>query len=229
MEPKKNPKYDVHRKRGVLLNVGLIVSLILVITALKWKVPVGPIIDYSFEDPSAEGIVSEDPRITDFKGDEPPKPKPIKPVVLVPTIFVETDNPQEDPTPTAGPDQGIDPPQITIGTIDIPVETPQPDTFILVEKMPEPVGGWPAFYKTLSKNIKYPRQAERIGATGKVFVEFVVNEKGELSNLKILKGIGHGCDEEAKRVLSMTKWNAGKQRGRAVNVKMVQPINFSIN
>ena len=92
--------------------------------------------------------------------------------------------------------------------------------------MPEPIGGWAAFYKTLTKNFKYPKQAQRVGANGKVFVEFTVNDKGELSHFKIIKGIGYGCDEEAKRVIALTKWTAGKQRGRPVNVKMVQPIVF---
>ena len=63
---------------------------------------------------------------------------------------------------------------------------------------------------------------------GKVFVEFVVNRQGELSNVKVIKGIGAGCDEEALRVLALTHWEAGRQRGRPVNVRMVMPISFKI-
>ena len=112
--------------------------------------------------------------------------------------------------------------------VELPAEIAAPDTFRVVEKMPEPVGGWASFYKTLTKNFKYPKQAQRVRANGKVFVEFTVNDKGELSHFKIIKGIGYGCDEEAKRVIALTKWTAGKQRGRPVNVKMVQPIVFDM-
>jgi len=95
--------------------------------------------------------------------------------------------------------------------------------------MPEPVGGYEGFYKTLSKNIKYPKRASIDEITGKVFVSFVVNEKSELSDLKVVKGIGSGCDEEAIRVIGLTKWKAGKQRGKPVKVRMMQTINFRIN
>ena len=133
-----------------------------------------------------------------------------------------------DPEPTVGTDQESGGIPVNFGAIEIPEETIKPDTFRVVEKMPEPVGGWSAFYNTLSKNIKYPRLAARERVGGKVFVEFTVNNKGELSHFKIIKGIGYGCDEEAKRVIALTKWNPGKQRGQPVNVKMVQPITFAL-
>jgi periplasmic protein TonB len=228
MEPKKNPKYDIHLKRGVLLNVGLIVSLIIVITAFKWKVAVKPIIENGIVELSSDGLFIEDPRITDFRSNDPPKPQPVKPVIHFPTEFTESVDPSNDSQPTVGPDQSEELTPISFGVIDIPKEVIKPDTFRVVERMPEPVGGWSAFYKTLGKNIKYPRQAERARANGRVFVEFTVNDKGELSHFKIIKGVGYGCDEEAKRVISLTKWNPGKQRGVPVNVKMVQPITFAL-
>lgn len=227
MEPKKNPKYDIHRKRGVLLNVGLIVSLILVITAFNWKVPFISDKHY-FSKSLAEAQFIDDPRITDFKRNDLPKPQPVKPTVIFPTDFKESIDATDNNEPTIRPDQGAEPVDMSFGTIDIPIETLPPDTFRVVEIMPEPIGGWPAFYKTLSKNIKYPRHATRVGATGKVFVEFTVNDQGKLSNFKIIKGIGFGCDEEATRILALTKWNPGKQRGKPVNVKMVQPVIFAL-
>ncbi len=101
--------------------------------------------------------------------------------------------------------------------------------FYVVEKMPEPVGGFEGFYKTLSKNMKYPKRANWDHVIGKVFISFVVNEKSELSDFKVLKGIGSGCDEEAIRVIALSKWNSGKQRGRPVKVRMVQTIDFQLN
>ncbi len=228
MEPKKNPKYDIHRQRGVLLNIGLVVSFVIVITAFKWKVLSLPEGKYNFEEPIAIDPVFDDPRITTIKTNPPAKPKLVKPVVRLTPNIVESINPSSEDQPTTGLDQGEDPIQPGAISIEMPVENIEADTFRVVELMPTPVGGWAAFSKMLSSNIKYPRHAARIGATGKVFVEFTVNAKGELSHFKILKGIGHGCDEEARRVLSLTKWNPGKQRGKPVNVRMVQPISFSL-
>jgi periplasmic protein TonB len=228
MEPKKNPKYDLHQQRGVLLNVGLVVSLIILITAFRWSTPIvnGP--TCRFDNTLQESVLLDDPRTTMFKKVEIPKAKKVRVSVPLTPNFQEVKNidAEEDKPRPADPDEfdsGID-----FGNVEIPIEVIPPDTFRVVEKMPAPIGGWVAFYKTLSKNFKYPRQAERVGAEGKVFVEFTVNDKGELSHFKIIKGIGYGCDEEAKRVIALTKWTAGKQRGRAVNVKMVQPIVFSM-
>ena len=79
MEPKKNPKYDVHRQRGVLLNIGLIVSLIIVITAFKWTVPMGKErVPHDFSYAFQETLTMDDSRPTVFKKIELPKPKKIK-------------------------------------------------------------------------------------------------------------------------------------------------------
>ena len=64
---------------------------------------------------------------------------------------------------------------------------------------------------------------------GRVFVEFIINRNGDLSDLKVIRGIGAGCDEEAVRVLALTKWEPGKQRGKPVRVKMILPIHFRLS
>ena len=229
MEPKKNPKYDVHQKRGVLLIVGLGISLFTMITAFKWTIPISdPPASHNFDHTSQDVLQLDDPRTTTFKRIEIPKPKKINVSVPLAIDFKEV----KDVTSSADDHRPLDQDEfdqtINIGSVELPAEIIPADTFRVVEKMPEPIGGWEAYYKTLRKNFKYPKQAERVGAKGKVFVEFTINDKGELSHFKILKGIGYGCDEEAKRVLALTKWTAGKQRGRPVNVKMVQPIVFNL-
>jgi protein TonB len=98
-----------------------------------------------------------------------------------------------------------------------------------VENQPAPVGGYEAFYKYIGKNIKYPDQARRMGVEGKVFVQFVVDKDGSITDVQVLKGIGSGCDEEAIRVVkSAPKWTPGKQRGRPVRVRMSVPIAFKL-
>ncbi|NJN26049.1 MAG: energy transducer TonB [Cyclobacteriaceae bacterium] len=103
------------------------------------------------------------------------------------------------------------------------------EIFTIVQEQPSPVGGMKAFYEYVGDNLRYPQRASRIGIEGRVFVEFVVERDGSLSDIKVAKGIGGGCDEEAIRVISgAPKWNAGKQRGKPVRVRMVMPIVFKL-
>jgi protein TonB len=98
-----------------------------------------------------------------------------------------------------------------------------------VEETAAPIGGMPAFYEFVGKKLKYPAQARRMGVEGKVFVEFVIERDGTITDVKAIKGIGAGCDEEAVRVLqSAPKWKAGKQRGKPVRQRMVLPIAFKL-
>ncbi|MFI4963685.1 MAG: TonB family protein [Legionellales bacterium] len=97
----------------------------------------------------------------------------------------------------------------------------------LVQQMPEFIGDMGAY---LSKNLHYPELARSTGIEGRVAIEFVVNEDGSVSNAKVVRGIGGGCDEEALRIVSnMPKWKPGKQNGIAVKVFFVLPILFQLN
>jgi periplasmic protein TonB len=110
-----------------------------------------------------------------------------------------------------------------------PEEEVADEIFTVVEDQPTPKGGMQAFYEYVSKNMKYPAQARRMGVEGRVFVQFVVDKDGTITDVKAVKGIGAGCDEEAVRVLqNAPKWNPGKQRGRSVRVRMVLPITFQL-
>jgi protein TonB len=103
------------------------------------------------------------------------------------------------------------------------------EIFTIVEVQPDPIGGMKAFYNYVGGSLQYPNKAKRMGIEGRVFVEFVVEKDGSLTDIKVVKGIGGGCDEEAIRVISQApKWNPGKQRGRAVRVRMVMPLLFKI-
>ncbi|WKN44325.1 M56 family metallopeptidase [Tunicatimonas pelagia] len=102
--------------------------------------------------------------------------------------------------------------------------------FTVVENQPEPVGGLGEFYQHIMNNMKYPKEAREKGIEGKVFVQFVVNEYGELTDFQALKGIGAGCDEEAVRVLEEAPaWNPGTTDGKPVPVRMVLPITFKFD
>ena len=108
-----------------------------------------------------------------------------------------------------------------------PEEEEAEEIFTIVETSPEPKMGMQGFFEFLYANIHYPERALRLGVQGKVFVQFVVNTDGSLTDLEVVRGIGGGCDEEALRVLKMAEpWNPGKQRGKPVRVRMILPIHF---
>jgi TonB family protein len=102
------------------------------------------------------------------------------------------------------------------------------EIFVIVEETAQPKDGMENFYAFIINNMRYPKEAKEKGIEGRVFIEFVIEKDGSLTNLKVLKGIGHGCDDEAMRVLAMSPpWNPGRQRGMTVRQKMVMPIIFN--
>lgn len=222
MEKKKNPRYDLEKWRGVFLNIGLIMSISVVIVAFEWKTE-KELVDIPTLDPFNEALM--DVPVTIFAPPPPPKPKVILPKIKVVDDDVEVD---EIDTPI---DVEINENDIIV---DVPIEVDEPEeieeTFVVVEEAPEPLGGMNSFYKFVSKNLKYPRMAKKSGIEGRVYVQFVVDKDGSITEIKTVKGIGGGCDEEAVRVFQKAaKWNPGKQRGRPVRVRMIIPIYFQLN
>ena len=110
------------------------------------------------------------------------------------------------------------------------IETPvQAEIFTVVEEQPGYPGGEEARIGFLQQNIKYPEEAKELGIQGKVFVTFVVEVDGSITDVRVLRGIGGGCDEEAIRVVrAMPKWVPGKQRGVPVRVQFNLPIKFTL-
>ena len=104
------------------------------------------------------------------------------------------------------------------------------DIFTVVDKMPSYPGGEDARIKYFIENIKYPQEARNKGITGTVFVTYVVEKDGSITNVKILRGIGSGCDEESVRVVSsMPKWDPGILKGKPVRTQFNIPIKFSLS
>lgn len=127
-------------------------------------------------------------------------------------------------TPLFGFSQTDTPP--TVDSVEVAEEAPLPD---LVETMPEYPGGNEALYKFIGKHLKYPKKAHKKGIEGKVYVQFVIDKEGNVTNAKVLKGIGFGCDEEALRVVNkMPKWKQGTQRGKPVPVVFTLPFSFKL-
>jgi periplasmic protein TonB len=227
MELKKNPKVDLARQSGLFFNMGLIVSLVLVLAAFEWKfyedlqkVELGQLTD--------EFTEMEEIPITEM-------PPPPPPVLQQPEIVEVPD--EEEIKQDIEMNLDVDVKQEVQVSAPVKIDAPPPppveeekdEVFMIVEDQPTFEGGMEAFYKFVNKNIEYPKQARRMGVEGKVFVQFVVDKDGSLSEIKVIKGIGAGCDEEAVRALKESpKWKPGKQRGRPVKVRMSLPISFKL-
>ncbi len=176
---------------------------------------------------------------------EPPKPK-IDQVKFPPPVVVPAEEVRDEEPPTVEELKVADPGQKTIEgdpnaeiKIDEPVgEAPKEvavvednsiKDFASVEVLPDPPGGMAGWGKYLTKNLKYPPIARENNITGRVIMSFVVEKNGNLTDIKVLRGIGGGCDEEAVRVMkNAPAWKPGIQNGRPVRVAYTMPIFFQL-
>lgn len=107
--------------------------------------------------------------------------------------------------------------------------TSNEEVFTLVEQLPEYPGGKAMMHEYMAKNFKYPIPAKNNNIQGRVYVTFVIEKDGSVSNAQVVRGIGSGCDEEALRLVnSMPKWTPGIQKGEPVRVKYTLPISFKL-
>jgi TonB family protein len=108
-------------------------------------------------------------------------------------------------------------------------ESVEQEMIFVVEKMPEFPGGFDAMFDFIKANLEYPQEAKDAEIEGIVFVSFVVEKDGSVSSIKLLRGIGYGCDEAAMDVVrKMPKWKPATQRGKPVRVQYQLPFNFKL-
>jgi periplasmic protein TonB len=219
METKKNPSADLRQKRGSFLNFGLCISLALVLFAFEWKTeePEKKLFDVSDLIFGEEDI----PEVP-LTYQTPPPPKIINPIIEI--IPDDIDIPDSDVIIDMGTE--VTPDIVLEGP---PVVEPADVLLDFSEVMPQPVGGMESWNSYLSKNMKYPTQARRMGVEGTVYVSFVVNKYGNIEDVEVIRGIGAGCDEEAIRVIQEAEnWIPGRNGGLPVKVKMRVPIRFRL-
>lgn len=223
MNIKKNPKYDLEKYKGLFLEIGLVIALGLMLMAFEWK-------QYDKADAEIEqmqviDIPEEMVEITRQEEPEAPKPEPQTTLLQIVDDNVEV---QDDLDINVEDDQKTE-----VGDFIAPVDDGEEVTvveaeiFTIVEEQPGFPGGEAALMEYLKNNIKYPQLARESNIQGTVFVTFVVEPNGSISNVKVLRGIGGGCDDEAIRVVkNMPSWSPGKQRGKPVRVQFNLPIRF---
>lgn len=226
METKKNKKYDLERRRPLFFGIGLVVALAMTISAFELKTEIDPI---NFWDSSREEVWLDNELIisTEHEKPKPPKPKPVTPPAqsLDATNEVEKEIEQEIEIDVELIDDESAPEyygdSLTVEVVEEP--------FLFVEKMPEFPGGDHSLLSFLATNINYPRRAKHLGIEGRVSIDFVIEKDGSVSQVRLKRGIGAGCDEEAIRVVGLlSDFSPGKQRGVPVRVQMSVPINFRL-
>ncbi len=225
MEAKKTPTADLGRYKGLIFSASLAISLSLVNFAFDWKQTEASAVDLISKGSNTFEPMIEVP-IT--KMQEPP------PAILVQPRIVEVPDEIEIKEETKMDfnmevNQQTKMPDLVYQPAAPEVEETTDEIFVVVETAAMPKEGISKFYEFVSENLRYPAQARRMQVEGKVFIEFVVNKDGSLTDIIVVKGIGAGCDEEAMRVLKLAPpWNPGRQRGKPVRQRMVLPIFFKL-
>lgn len=222
MEAKKTDKADLTKKSAFFFSIGLLFTMSMVVMAFEWKSKDDSIVDLKGKTTDVFEEVIEVPPT-----DQPPPPPP---QIQAPVIVEVPD--EEEIEDEIKVNLDIEVTQDTKVEEIVVAEVPKEETdeiFTIVEESAAPKGGMGAFYQYVKDKMKYPPQARRMGIDGKVFVEFVVNKDGSITDVRAVKGIGAGCDEEAVRVVQGSPpWTPGKQRGKPVKQRMVLPITFKL-
>lgn len=229
MEAKKSPKADLENKKGLYLEIGLVVIIAAALVAFNIK-------SYDKEAKTAmvhmvEDFVEEDV-IQTVEDTPPPPPEPEVPEVVTEVVVVENDAEIKNELGPIDMGDNANKAAETFTPIQTTVEEEVEDeeVFVFVEEVATFPEGEDALYEYLAKEIQYPVQARDGGIEGKVYVRFVVEKDGSITNIRIMRDIGGGCGEEAKRVVKgMPKWKPGKQRGRAVRSEFTLPVNFTLS
>lgn len=223
MEEKKSVKANLENKRTLFLEIGFVIALFLTLVAFEYKSY--DKVEYSNLEREVDNTPEEIIPITEQKV-KPPPPKPPPQVTIINVVknTVKVDN---DIDINIDFDENMAMEEFKFVQEEEEIE--EQKIFLVVEDMPMFPGGEAAMYKFIGKNIEYPRMAKESGISGRVFVTFVVERDGRVTDVQVLRGIGGGCDEEAVRVIqAMPKWTPGKQRGKPVRVQYRMPIKFTL-
>jgi protein TonB len=231
MENSKNASLSLYAKRPLFFNLGLVIAITLCFIAFEFKVYITDEETVKLPDQPDVLFVMQEVKNTV----QPPKVKPdlVQPKKeILPNIV---DKKPEEPANDEAKVEAIDLDGLKdLVAGDAPakeeVESAPVDPWALENQPNYKKGGLEAFYQYLASEIEYPKKEQRMGVEGKVYLSFIIEKDGSLTDIKVLKGISEGLDTEAVRVLKASPhWEPGKQRGQPVRVRMTIPINFQLN
>ena len=227
MEIKKSPKADLEGKKLTFTLIGLVITLFVVWRVFEFKSYDKQTIDNLqttvevIEEEMVEITKQEQPKV------QPPQPKPQVTQIEVVEDDVEVED-EIDINAEVDQDEIIEEYEYEAPEVE-EEEIVEAEIFLAVEENPEFPGGPAKMMEYIQKNLKYPMMARESDIQGRVFINFVVEPDGSISNVTVLRGIGGGCDEEAVRVVeNMPRWKPGKQRGTAVRVSYNLPVIFKL-
>ena len=226
MEIKKSPRANLEDKKLTFTLVGLVLALLVILIVINYKS-----YDKQNLDAFARQVEVMEEEMVEITKQEQPKPQIQAPKPQVTQIqVVDNEAEVEDLDINAEVDQNevieeyvYEAPEIEEEEIE------EEEVFKSVEEQPEFPGGTAKLLEYVQKNLKYPMMARESDIQGRVFVGFIVEKDGSITNVQVLRGIGGGCDEEAVRVVqSLPKFKPGKQRGNPVRVQYTLPIVFKL-
>lgn len=200
--------------------ISLIAALIIGIAGFKYF-PVIESKEMKFEAPQ-ELFKVEDIAQTKQINEPPPPPEP---KILIAAPSTEPLEDIELQSTELRVDEEVAPPPPPPKIKETQQTDPEPQYFVAVEEMPSVIGG----VSSIQEKIIYPPIALRAGIEGKVYVLAFVDENGDVTKTKVVKGIGGGCDEAAEKAVQQSKFTPGKQRGRAVKVQVMVPVIFKLS
>ncbi len=213
-----NRKNDLKKGYLIRLELGFILSLLIFISAFKLNIKPSEKQDKLTVDVQEEVYVEE---IVQTKQEmkAPPPPRPIIPVEVPNDEIIENE--------IIDLDSELD---LDASIIELPPPPPkfeeeeEEEIFVVVEQMPELIGG----LASIQKHIEYPEMARKAGIEGRVVVQFIIDEEGNVRDPVVVRGIGGGCDEEALKAVMKAKFVPGKQRGKPVLVRYSLPVAFKL-
>ncbi len=225
MEAKKTPKADLEIKRTVFVQIGLIVALAAMLVAFEYKT-------YDIKQTDISGRQAEkveEDLIEITNQNKPPPPATPPPTTTLINIVNNDIEVETDLNIDAEATELTEIPEYTPIASNEEESVAEAEIFTVVEESPSFPGGDEARIRFLTENIKYPQIARESSISGTVYVTFVVEKNGNVTDVRVLRGIGGGCDEEAVRVIkAMPNWSPGKQRGKPVRVQFNMPIKFTL-
>ncbi len=225
MEIKKTPKADLENKKTLFTEIGLAIALGLCLVAFEYSTQE---VKIDLEAMPEEVVVEEEQApVTRQEEVKPPPPPP--PPKMADVLNIVDDNVELDDEAALFDSEFDEEAEVEFQEVEVEEEVVEDteEVFIIVEQMPQFPGGDEALLKYLATSVKYPVIAQENGIQGRVFVSFVIDKNGDVTNVRVARPFDPNLDKEAVRVVqSMPKWTPGKQRGKAVKVSYNVPINF---
>jgi protein TonB len=222
MELKKNPGSDLRRWYAPIFNLGLMLSISTVLVAFEWK---------AYEDKPLisipDGNADWDTDIIPITIQNPPQAPPpmIAPVIKVidnsvkidDVIKIDLNYPDDEEMPE-------------IKLEEPPIIEKADEILDYTEVQAEFQGGMDGWYAYLKSNLSYPKQPQRMGIEGTVFLRFVINTDGSIQDVEVVRSVDPQLDQAAVSVIQNSpKWKSAKHHGRPVRSRMTIPIKFKLN